>query len=190
MKIILSSILLVLVACEEGQSSTAGAPGGGQTALIEEDVSTPAGDIAGLPAPEGDDISYSMPEDAPVITESCEPVQWSKDQSQSFNQSPAPAEPPPVDEDCVPIVSKSCTTACDCRFIRYHCTIAAANKDEPWSVWSEQSIGVTGGCEELWSCEGAVSPKAGEDALECRDGTCVAVGDAGHIRPLDLQLAE
>ena len=56
-------------------------------------------------------------------------------------ENPKDAGPPPIDaETCKPILDRSCSTPCDCKFIRTpDGRIEAANKNVPWNDWEQGS---------------------------------------------------
>ena len=115
-------------------------------------------------------------------TEACDSEVWIATlyETQSrIHDNPPEAGPPPYDDECRPAPDKTCTTVCDCKFVRvaWGCFISAANKAVPWKHWPTLGQNPkTGQCDQPVECY-MVLPLE-ERTLVCLEGKCRAEGPA------------
>jgi len=84
------------------------------------------------------------------------------------------SETPPYDDNCLPLVDKSCTSVCDCKFVSIsQCFIVGANAEVAWVSWKGFGLdSKTGLCGHAQECGFAAN--VNHLSLVCLDGECMS----------------
>lgn len=115
--------------------------------------------------------------DESVRKEPCDPESWSA--AQADVGWGGPGGEPTYDEQCRPIVERSCESACDCKFVNVAGLLEGASVAEQAHYWPA-GVMYPGGCQYHHTTVGGYAPIPGQNTLTCTNGLCTAFGPNSH----------